>query len=75
MLEVMAFVWSYWRTVPWRAAGMLVGATVGVLLEIQIPRVSADLVVVTEQHLSGATDSAAAWRTAARSSLPSSAPS
>jgi ATP-binding cassette subfamily B protein len=65
VLEVMAFVWRYWRTVPWRAAAMGVGTTLGVLLEIQIPRISADLVVVTEQHLSGATDSSAAWRTAA----------
>jgi ATP-binding cassette subfamily B protein len=65
VLEVMAFVWRYWRTVPWRAAGMVVGTTLGVLLEIQIPRVSADLVVVTEGHLSGVTDSSVAWRTAA----------
>ena len=65
VLEVLAFVWRYWRAVPWRAAGMAVGTTVGVLLEIQIPRVSADLVVVTERHLSGATDVSAAWPTAA----------
>jgi ATP-binding cassette subfamily B protein len=62
--EVMAFVWGYWRTVPWRATGMGVGTTLGVLLEIQIPRVSADLVVATERHLSGAMDAGAAWRTA-----------
>ena len=23
VLEVLRFVWSYWRTVPWRAAGMV----------------------------------------------------
>ena len=28
VLEVLAFVWSYWRTVPWRAAGMVIPALV-----------------------------------------------
>ncbi len=63
--EVLGFVWRYWRTVPWRAAAMLFGTSLGVLLEVQIPRVSADLVVVTEAHLSGAADQGAAWWTAA----------
>ncbi|NRA02055.1 MAG: ABC transporter ATP-binding protein [Myxococcales bacterium] len=63
--EVLAFVWGYWRAVPWRAAAMLFGTALGVLLEVQIPRVSAELVVVTEAHLSGAADPGAAWRTAA----------
>ncbi len=63
-LEVLGFVWDYWRTVPVRFAGMLVGTSVGVLLEIQIPRISADFVVATERQLQGATDSSAAWGTA-----------
>ncbi len=54
VLEVLGFVLGYWRRVPFRLAGMLVGTTVGILLEVQIPRFSADLVVATEQHLSGA---------------------
>jgi ATP-binding cassette subfamily B protein len=64
VLEVMAFVWGYWRTVPVRFAGMIVGATMGVFLEVQIPRFSADLVMVTERHLAGAAAPGAAWRTA-----------
>ena len=63
-LEVLGFVWDYWRTVPVRFAGMVVGTSVGVLLEIQIPRISADFVVATERHLQGVTDSSAAWGTA-----------
>ena len=65
VLEVLAFVWSYWRTVPWRAAGMVVGTAIGVLLEIQIPRASADLVVATERHIAGAAEAGAAWWNAA----------
>jgi ATP-binding cassette subfamily B protein len=62
--EVLAFVLGYWRQVPFRFAGMLIGTTLGVILEVQIPRLSADLVVATEQHLSGAASSDAAWRAA-----------
>ena len=64
VLEVLAFVWRYWRTVPWRAAAMVIGTTTGVLLEIQIPRLSADLVVATERYLSGGERASAAWWTA-----------
>ena len=63
-LEVLAFVLSYWRKVPWRLAGMVLGTTVGVALEVQIPRFSADLVVATERHFSGLATSDAAWQAA-----------
>ncbi len=62
--EVLAFVWGYWRAVPLRFAGMLLGTTLGVVLEVQIPRLSADLVVVVEQLLRDAAAPADAWRTA-----------
>jgi ATP-binding cassette subfamily B protein len=65
-LDVLSFVWGYWRRVPVRFAGMVAGATLGVVLEVQIPRLSAELVVVAEQHLSGAAGADAAWRAAWR---------
>jgi ATP-binding cassette subfamily B protein len=66
-LEVLGFVVGYWRRVPLRLAGMVVGTTVGVVLEVQIPRFAADLVVATQQHLSGSlgAGSEAAWQAAA----------
>lgn len=67
-LEVLGFVLGYWRRVPLRLAGMVVGTTVGVILEVQIPRFSADLVVATEHHLSGVSETASArsaWQAAA----------
>jgi ATP-binding cassette subfamily B protein len=60
--EVLRFVLGYWRRVPWRFAAMLVGTTLGVVLEVQIPRFSAELVSATERHLSGAGPVEAAWR-------------
>ena len=63
-LEVGRFVMGYWRRVPVRFAGMLVGTSLGVILEVQIPRISADLVMATEKLLSGAASSDAAWRSA-----------
>ncbi len=64
-LEVMSFVFGYWRRVPLRFAGMLAGTTLGVILEVQIPEFSASLVAATERHLSGAASSNAAWNAAA----------
>ncbi len=65
LLEVMAFVWSYWRHVPWRFAVMLVGTGLGVVLEVQIPRFSADVVMVVEELLRDAASSEDAWTAAA----------
>ena len=62
--DVLAFVWRYWRLVPLRFAGMAVGVTVGVILEVQIPRFSADLVAVVERLLRGTASSDEAWRAA-----------
>ncbi|MFQ5699420.1 MAG: ABC transporter ATP-binding protein [Myxococcota bacterium] len=64
-LEVLRFVWGYWRRVPVRFAGMVVGTTAGVLLEVQIPGLSANLVVAVQDHLAGTSGNAAAWRAAA----------
>ena len=52
-LGVLRFISHDWRAVPLRFAGMLVGTTTGVVLEVQIPRLSADLAAVTERHLQG----------------------
>jgi len=64
VLEVLRFVLHYWRDVPWRFAGMLVGTTLGVVLEVQIPRLSANLVVAIERHLAGTIEANVAWDTA-----------
>ena len=63
-LEVLGFVWGYWRRLPIRFGGMLFGTTLAVVLEVQIPRLSADLVTAAEQRLSGASGLDAAWRAA-----------
>jgi ATP-binding cassette subfamily B protein len=59
--EVLLFVLAYWKRLPLRFAGMVVGISIGVILEVQIPRYSADLVVATEKHLAGSASSEAAW--------------
>ena len=41
VLDVLRFVWSYWRQLPVRLALIIVGVLVAVLLEIQIPERSA----------------------------------
>ena len=63
-IEVLGFVLAYWRRVPLRLTGMVLGTTIGVALEVQIPRYSADLVVAAEEHLSGAASGDAAWQAA-----------
>lgn len=64
-LGVLRFVFRYWRGVPVRFTAMIVGVVVGIAIEVQIPRLSAELVVVTERHLTGAADATAAWHAAA----------
>jgi ATP-binding cassette subfamily B protein len=44
---------------------MVLGTSLGVVLEVQIPAFSAELVAATERHLSGAVAADAAWRAAA----------
>ncbi|MCG8588765.1 MAG: ABC transporter ATP-binding protein/permease, partial [Proteobacteria bacterium] len=63
-LQVLGFVWRYWKTVPWRAAAMLLGTSIGVLLEVQIPRFSADLVMTIEERLRGTVETEAPWAAA-----------
>ena len=43
-LEVFGFVWSYWRRQPWQFGVIATGVCLGVAVEAQIPRLSADLV-------------------------------
>ena len=63
--DVLRFVWNYWRKTPVRFAGMVAGTTFGVLLEVQIPRVSAHVAMVTERALEDRTVSGEAWQAAA----------
>jgi ATP-binding cassette subfamily B protein len=62
--EVMRFVSGYWRELPWRCAGMLVGVAAGVVLEVQVPRLSAELVTAVEAHLLDEASADVAWRAA-----------
>ncbi len=62
--SVLGFVGRYWATVPWRCAGMAVGVATGVLLEVQVPRLSAELVTAVEAHLLDQAPIDAAWRAA-----------
>ncbi len=63
-VEVFAFVWRYWRRMPVRFALIVAGVLCAVLLEVQIPALSARLVVALERFGSGAAPLDAA-RTAA----------
>jgi ATP-binding cassette, subfamily B, bacterial len=63
--QVFAFVWGYWRRSPVLFAIIVCGVLLAVLLEIQIPAVSARLVGAIEQYFRGASDLAPAWSAAA----------
>ncbi|MGH0034542.1 MAG: ABC transporter ATP-binding protein [Myxococcota bacterium] len=63
-LEVLGFVLGYWRGVPWRFAGMLLGTTLGVVVEVQIPGASAELAGAIEALLAGRSGSDAPGRAA-----------
>lgn len=62
--EVMRFVLRYWGSLPWRCALMGVGVAVGVVLEVQVPRLSAELVTAVEAHLLDEASVDAAWNAA-----------
>jgi ATP-binding cassette subfamily B protein len=64
VLEVLRFVAGYWRGVPWRISGMVVGVLFSVTLEVQVPRLSANIVTAVEDQLAGAAASDRAWRAA-----------
>jgi ATP-binding cassette subfamily B protein len=61
---VLRFVSGYWRGVPVRFSVMLVGIAVGIAIEVQIPRFSADLVSAVERVLGRSAEAEAAWRAA-----------
>jgi len=63
--EVLGFVVRYWLALPLRCAGMVVGVLVGVVLEVQVPRLSAGVVSAVESHLVGDAEIDVAWRAAA----------
>lgn len=62
--DVLRFVAGYWRGVPVRFSAMLIGIAVGIAIEVQIPRFSADLVSAVERVLSRSAGADAAWRAA-----------
>jgi len=63
-LLVMRFVWGYWRQFPARFALIVAGVLLAILLEIQIPARSAELVMAMEGFGAGRDDLGASWRAA-----------
>jgi ATP-binding cassette, subfamily B, bacterial len=61
IVQVFVFVWRYWRRLPLQFAAILCGVGVAVLLEIQIPAVSARLVGTIEAFFRGEGDLRTAW--------------
>ncbi|MEQ8485008.1 MAG: ABC transporter ATP-binding protein [Pseudomonadales bacterium] len=49
-LQVFAFVWRYWRQFPLRFAAIVSGVLLAVLIEVQIPARSAELVMAMERY-------------------------
>ena len=62
--KVMRFVAGYWCRVPLRFVAMVVGVTLGIVIEALIPGLSAELVVATQHNLSGAAEAREARRAA-----------
>ena len=62
--EVFLFVWSYWRQQPAKFALILAGAVVSILLEVQIPDRSAELVTAVLHIGEGPSALAQAWSAA-----------
>ncbi len=60
-LQVVAFVWSYWRRLPVRFCLIVAGALTAVTLEVQIPRLAADLVSAMRAVMEQAAPAAIAW--------------
>ncbi|MDA1299879.1 MAG: ABC transporter ATP-binding protein [Proteobacteria bacterium] len=48
--EVFGFVWRYWCRVPWKFGTVIAGGLLGVLIEVQIPIISATLVVAVQNY-------------------------
>ena len=64
-IEVMRFVWSYWRKMPVRFAFMVFATMSCVFLEVLIPQLSANLVIVIQKSMSGQLPGEDAWWAAA----------
>lgn len=64
-LQVFAFVWRYWRQFPLRFGAIVGGVLIAVLMEVQIPARSAELVMNMERFGSGSGSIDDAWRAAA----------
>jgi len=62
-LQVCSFVWSYWRRMPVRFAAIAAGVLAAVTLEVQIPALSARLVMAL-QGAGTSGDLGLAWRAA-----------
>ena len=63
--QVFSFVWGYWRQFPLRFGVIIAGVLLAVLLEIQIPSRSADLVMAMEGFGAGRASLDASWEAAA----------
>ncbi len=63
-IQVFAFVWGYWRGFPVRFAVIVAGVLLAVVLEIQIPQRSAELVVALERFAAGDAEIRLAWSAA-----------
>ncbi len=62
--EVFLFVWSYWRQQPAKFALMIAGVALSILLEVQIPDRSAELVTAVLHIGEGPSALAQAWTSA-----------
>ena len=60
----MRFVWSYWRKMPVRFAFMVIATMSCVFMEVLIPQLSANLVIVIQKSMSGQLPETDAWRAA-----------
>ena len=63
-VEVSLFVWSYWRRQPAKFAVIMVGVGLSILLEVQIPDRSAELVTAVLNIGEGPSGLAQAWTAA-----------
>ena len=49
-LAVFSFVWRYWMQVPYKFIGVVFGVVVSIAIEVQIPIISAELVIAIEDY-------------------------
>lgn len=58
---VFRFVWRYWSRMPGQFTAIVIGVFAAVLIELQIPAMSADLVVAVKQVVSDGGSIDVAW--------------